>query len=246
MSTWSRFAISLSLLASVILAAPASFAQVPPPVPALPDTERRTSYSISASTCACAVNFAVYGDSTDVDEWVQVWINGTRYLSITPNFTWSLSSISGQLATISRPITDAILTFSVPQTGTVQIVGARRPRRISQFSETAGVGARDLNQIITDIIAQNREFWDRQTRTLQAPPGETLNVLPPAASRASQGMCFDSLGNVAPCVSIPSSTFAAGTGIIFTGINPTTISATPVISPPGLFGVLAPAFGASF
>ena len=40
-----------------------------PPVPALPDTERRTSYSVSGTTCACAVNFAIYGDSTDIDEW---------------------------------------------------------------------------------------------------------------------------------------------------------------------------------
>jgi hypothetical protein len=28
--------------------------KVPPPVPALPDTERRTSYSIGGTTCACA------------------------------------------------------------------------------------------------------------------------------------------------------------------------------------------------
>ena len=55
-----------------------ALAQVPPAVPALPDTERRTSYSISGTTCACAVNFALYGDSTDYQNWVEVFINGVR------------------------------------------------------------------------------------------------------------------------------------------------------------------------
>ena len=42
-----------------------AFAQAPAPVPNLPDTERRTSYVISGTNCACAVNFALYGDGTD-------------------------------------------------------------------------------------------------------------------------------------------------------------------------------------
>jgi hypothetical protein len=44
---------ALSLLSS----AAAALAQVAPPVPALPDSERRTSYSISASICSCNVGF---------------------------------------------------------------------------------------------------------------------------------------------------------------------------------------------
>jgi len=148
-----------------------AFAQAPPPVPALPDTERRTSYSISASTCACAVGFSLYGDSTDVQNWLTVWVNGVQ---IAQASNWTISSPSGSLATLPRPITDAVLTFTNAQTGTVQIVGARRPRRTSQFSENRGVAARDMNQVLSDLEAQTRELWDRQVRTVQAPAGDTV------------------------------------------------------------------------
>jgi len=177
----------------------AAIAQVPPPVPALPDTERRTSYTISSTTCACAVNFAIFASGTDVDEWIEVWIAGTRYLSTDPTFGWSLSSVTGALATIPRPITNAVLTFNSAQTGTVQIVGAERPRRTVQFTENRGVAARDLNQALTELTAENRETWDKTNdlagRTVQAPPGETLSVLSPAATRASQFFIFDANGN---------------------------------------------------
>jgi hypothetical protein len=46
-----RAILAFALIAGITPA----FAQAPPPIPALPDTERRTSYSISASTCACSV-----------------------------------------------------------------------------------------------------------------------------------------------------------------------------------------------
>lgn len=205
-----------------------ALAQVPPPVPALPDTERRTSYSISASTCACAVNFALYGDSTDYANWLEVWVNGVQQFG-----TWTLTSPSGSLASLPRPITDAVVTFVTAQTGTVQIVGARRPRRASQFNENSGVSARNLNQVFTDIVAQNRETWDRTNdvagRAPLVPPGETMGTLPPLASRANMGVCFDSNGRFAPCVGSPAGSFTAGTGITFTGTNPTTIAATASI-----------------
>lgn len=99
-----------------------AFAQAPSPVPALPDTERRTSYTISNTTCACAVGFALYGDSTDYGNWVEVWLNG----ALVSSANYTITSPSGPLATLPRPITDAVLTFTSVQTGTVQIVGARR------------------------------------------------------------------------------------------------------------------------
>ena len=214
--------LALALMAGL---SPA-FAQAPPPVPALPDTERRTSYSISGTTCACAVNFALYGDSTDYGNWLEVFVNGVL---ISPS-AYTITSPTGPLASIPRPVTDAVLTFTAAQTGTVQIVGARRPRRVSQFTEGRGVAARDLNQVLTDIIAQNRETWDKindvSGRVPLALPGETLNLLPVLANRLNQGACFDSGGNLTTCVSVPASTFAAGPGITFTGTNPTTISAT--------------------
>lgn len=178
----------------------AAWAQVPPPVPALPDTERRTQYSISGTTCACSVNFQLYGSGTDIDSWIEVWVAGTRYLSTDPTVGWSLSSATGTLATIPRPITNAVLTFNSAQTGIVQILGAERPRRLSQFAENRGVAARDLNQAVTDLVAVERELWDKTNdvtgRAILGPPGEAINKpLPNAAVRAAGVFIFDSSGN---------------------------------------------------
>ena len=216
-----RLIIALALSAGI---APA-IAQVPPPIPALPDTERRTTYSLSNSNCSCAVGFQLYGDSTDVGNWMEVFVNGT----LMPQAgNWTISSPTGSLGTIPLPITDAVLTFTVPQTGTIQIIGARRPRRASQFSESSGVSARSLNQVFSDVIATQRELWDKTNdvtgRAVLAPPGETLKILPALASRQNMGACFDSGGNLQPCVAAPSGSFVAGSGITFTGTNPTTIS----------------------
>ena len=54
-----------------------------------------------------------------------------------------------------------MLTFNAPQTGTVVIVGAQRPRRLSEFSENAGVPARAHNQTYNSITAMLRENWDK-------------------------------------------------------------------------------------
>ncbi|HEY8751598.1 MAG TPA: hypothetical protein VIM11_26690 [Tepidisphaeraceae bacterium] len=224
MSLIRRLILSLALSAGIFPA----FAQVPPPVPALPDTERRTSYSLTASTCSCSVGFALYGDSTDYANWLEVFVNGAL---VPASGNWTITSPTGSLGFIARPITDAVLTFTAAQTGTVQIVGARRPRRTSQFNEGAGVSARNVNQVVTDIIATQRELWDKTNdftgRGVFAPPGETLALLPIKANRLSQGACFDSNGNLVNCVSIPSSTFIAGTAITLTGANPTAINVNP-------------------
>ena len=194
-----------------------ALAQAPPPVPALPDTPRITSYSLSASNCDCAVNFALYGDSTDYWDWVEVWINGVNAPYNGAN-AWTVTSPTGPLATIPRPVTDAVLTFAQPVTGTVQIVGARRPRRVSQFTESRGVAARDLNQALTDIIAQNRETWDRTSdisgRAIMTAPGNVMAPLPPPASCANAFMLFDGTGLKPLCstiLGIPGTTFPVGT-----------------------------------
>lgn len=192
-----KLILSLALMAGLVPA----FAAPPPPVPALPDSERRTSYSISGSTCACSVGFQIYQDSTDVDNWLEVWISGVRYLSTDPVFGWAITSATGTLGTIPRPITNAVLTFNAVQTGTVQIVSAQRPRRLSTFSENQGVAARDFNQVLNGLTAQLRDNWDKTNditgRSIIAPPGETLKVLAAAASRASTVLGFDALGQVA-------------------------------------------------
>lgn len=225
MSIIRRLILAFALTAGITPA----LAQAPPPIPALPDTERRTTYNISATTCICAVGFAIYGDSTDVANWVTVWLNGVQ---VPQTGNWILSSPTGALSSSARPISDAVLIFTTPQTGVVQIVGARRPRRTSQFTENRGVAARDINQVVTDLEAQVRELWDRQIRTLQANPGETFLPLPPITSRANTGVCFDTNGNVVSCIAIPTSTFTAGNGVTFTGTNPTIISVQSAPTPP--------------
>lgn len=231
MSLTRRLILALALFAGF---SPA-FAQAPPPVPALPDTERRTSYSISGTNCTCAVGFQLYADSSDIANWLEVFINGVRANFNDPSFGWAITSPTGSIASIPRPITDAVLTFTNVQTGTIQIVGARRPRRTTQFSESAGVPARNLNQAFTDIIAMLREDWDKindvSGRAILAAPGETLALLPAAATRANQGACFDSSGNLVNCVSVPSTTFTAGNGIVFTGVGPTSIKANLAAGP---------------
>ncbi|KJC37710.1 hypothetical protein [Bradyrhizobium sp. LTSP857] len=226
---FSRFARQAALAASLLAWIAPALAQAPSPVPALPDAERRTSYSISSSTCQCAVNFAIYGDAADFSSWIEVWLNGARVNYNDASLGWTITSPSNaDLSKLARPITNAVLTFNQVQTGTVQIVGARRPRRVSQFTENRGVAARDLNQAITDIVAMLREDWDKindvSGRAVLAPPGETLSVLSTAATRASSGACFDSGGQLVSCVSIPSTTFTAGNGITITGTSPKTIT----------------------
>lgn len=217
--------LALALMAGIVPA----LAQSPTPVPPLPDTERRTTYTITASQCNCAVGFAIYGDGSDYQNWIEVWINGARAPYNDPSVGWTLSSPTiGSFSSAARPITNAVVTFNSVQTGTVQIVGARKPRRVSQYSESRGVPARNLNQDLTDIIAQNRETWDKINdvtgRAVLAPPGETLNVLATAAARANSGACFDASGQLVACVSVPSTTFTAGNGITLTGTNPKTIT----------------------
>lgn len=167
------------------------------PVPAEPDTERRTQYSVTAQTGPLAVGFDIYGDASDYQNWIEVWVNGFQ---IAQAGNWTLASPSGTLSTLPRPISDATVTFAVAQTGYVDIVGARRPRRMSQFAENRGVAARDVNELATDQWMTQRERWDRFTRLMIAPPGETFAPLPPAVSRGGSGqgtlLGFDNAGQV--------------------------------------------------
>lgn len=205
------------LLALTLLAPAAAYAQVCPPVAALPDTERRTAYAPSASTGPFSVNFSILGDSTDYGNWVEVWLNGVM---LTPVTDWQLTIPSGTLASACRPITNASITLTAAATGTLQIVGARRPRRTSQFAENVGVSARSINQVITDLTAQNRETWDKindvSGRGLFSQPGVTLGRLPLPAACAGGFLAFDGTGLQPVCL-----TGAAGSGNVV-GPNPTT------------------------
>lgn len=146
------------------------------PIPALPDTERRTSYDlVAATTGPLAVGFQIYGDGADYENWIEVWHEGER---LSAGTDWTLDSPSGPLHTQPRPIVDARVTLSVERTGTVDIVGARRPRRTSQFVEGVGISARTHNQILTDHTAVLRELWDLRERTMMSAPGLAPPRLP--------------------------------------------------------------------
>jgi hypothetical protein len=187
-----KLALAYALLLGFLAQAAA---QAPPPVPALPDAPRLTSYNLSGSLCNCSVGFALYGEGTDIDAWLSVYINGVAYLSTDTAHGWTLRSATGPIGNIARPITNATLAFSQPQTGTVVLVGDRRPRRTSQFSEGSGVTARQLNQVITDIIATQRENWDEVNGAIRGQPGEVLLPMAAASARANMLLGFDANGN---------------------------------------------------
>ncbi len=190
----------LSIAALFVLGLSPAFAQAPPAVPALPDTPRLTSYTIAGTTCACAVNFALYGNANlaDYQDWVEVFLNGVQVAYNDPTYGWTITSPTGALASIARPITDAVLTFNSIQTGTVEIVGASRPARLSQWSENQGVSARNLNVAFTGIVAQLREVWDKinddSGRDLKSQPGNTVGLLPLPAACVRAVLGFDSTG----------------------------------------------------
>jgi len=168
-----------------------AYAAPPPPVPALPDTARITTYTPTASTGPFNVSFDVYGDGTDYGNWVEVWVNGVKKTAVTD---WQLTSPSGALNLIPRPVTDARVTLTTAATGTVQIVGARRPRRVSQFPESRGVTARDFNQVLSDMTAVEREGWDLRGRSLVTLPGYLLGPLPAPSSCVNGFLGFDETG----------------------------------------------------
>ena len=190
----------LSIAALFALGLSPAFAQAPPAVPALPDTPRLTSYTIASTTCACAVNFALYGNANlaDYQDWVEVFLNGVQVAYNDPTYGWTITSPTGALASIARPVTDAVLTFTNVQTGTVEIVGASRPARLSQWSENQGVSARNLNVAFTGIVAQLREVWDKindvSGRDLKSQPGNTVGLLPLPAACSNAFLGFDSTG----------------------------------------------------
>jgi len=190
----------LSIAALLALGLSNAVAQAPPVVPALPDTPRLTSYTIAGTTCTCAVNFALYGNANlaDYQDWVEVFLNGVQVAYNDPTYGWTITSPTGALASIARPVTDAVLTFTGVQTGTVQIVGASRPARLSQWSENQGVSARNLNVAFTGIVAQLREVWDKindvSGRDLKSQPGNTVGLLPLPAACSNAFLGFDSTG----------------------------------------------------
>src|SRR6516165_7811611 len=195
-----KLLLAIGLLASLI--GPA-LAQAPPPVPALPDTQRQTVYS-GVGTGPVAVGFQLYCDGTDLDNCIEVWINDVRYLSTDPVHGWFVSSPTGPIASIPRPITDARLSFVNPQSGTAVIISAQRPRRLQTFAENRGVTARDLNQVFNTLFAISRDTWDKindvNGRGLFFGPGGYTGPMPLPSQCANMVLGFDATGLNPVCV----------------------------------------------
>ena len=116
-----RFLAAVAFLAG-LLPSLAAWGQACPAVAALPDSERRTSYALSSSTCpACSVGFQLYGTGTDYGNWIEVILVSAAGVQtrLTAVSDYTLSSASGPLSTICRPITNATITLTTARTGYV-------------------------------------------------------------------------------------------------------------------------------
>lgn len=162
------------------------------PIPALPDQERRTRYTISpASADPVQVGFDIYGSGADPTAWIEVYVDGEPFTN------WTLSSPSGPLNIIARPITDAIITPGKAWSGTIDIVAAERPFRTTQLQDGRPVDPRTFNFAITQLTARQREAHDRFERTVKMPFGEDGYVFPFSANRNNTVFGFDANGDPA-------------------------------------------------
>jgi hypothetical protein len=143
------------LVASLWTAVVASaYAQAPPVIPPVPDTDRVSNYTISSPTSQIAVPFVVFGDCTDI---VVQFSNIPQPLS---GGLWNCVSLSGfAINTRPLPITDMAVNFTPPLTsGTVQIIGSWHPRNLT-VPTASGINRREYEQAISTLIANNRELF---------------------------------------------------------------------------------------
>jgi len=122
------------------------------------DAERRTRYTPVVSTTVFAVGFPI----VDLDD-VEVWHDGAVVDAADYTVTGSVGTDGFRES--------AVVTFDTGVTGTVDIVGRRPPQRITQFTEGAGVTARELNIAENIRTAVDRELYDKLSRALVAAPG---------------------------------------------------------------------------
>lgn len=167
-------AVSALFLAGSVFAAP------PPPIPPVPDANRTQTATIVSSTPSLLVNFAVYGDCSDL----AVTINTTA--AFYPSALWNCDSAGGlPLNTLPLPITDMRVNFTPPLTsGTVTIAGAWHPRNLT-VPTAPGINRREFMQAFSTLAVSNRELTQATaalgapifTPTLFASPPPVGNVL---------------------------------------------------------------------
>jgi hypothetical protein len=83
---------------------------------------RLTTHTVDNETGPLDVGLPLFRPGANYRRWIEVWVDGK---ALRPVRDWTLSSPSGPLDTLPRPITDAQITFTNPHTGEVQIVAER-------------------------------------------------------------------------------------------------------------------------
>lgn len=143
--------IRTALLCLLLMIVPA-FGQAPPPIPAIPDTDRIVNYNISVSTASVPVPFAVFGDCSDI----QVQINGVP--QPLPSSLWNCTSQSGALNTLPLPIIDMMVNYTPAlTTGTTTITGAWHPRNLTVPTKP-GISRREYEQTFSTLVSAQREL----------------------------------------------------------------------------------------
>src|SRR5260370_34320790 len=89
---------------------------------------RLTTYAVQNETGPLKVGLPLFKPGASYRRWVEVWLDDKL---LRAGRDWTLSSPSGPLQTLPRPITHAGINVTRPRTGGVQIVGDRP--RLSVF-----------------------------------------------------------------------------------------------------------------
>src|SRR6184192_3296780 len=89
-----------------------NFGQHPPPSSYV----RLTTHKVNNETGPLKVGLPLFKPGANYRRWIEVWVDGKL---LRPVRDWTLSSPSGPLETIPRPITDAQITFTSPRNGEV-------------------------------------------------------------------------------------------------------------------------------
>lgn len=156
-------------------------------IPTVPDSDRISTASLSASVGPVTVGFAVFGGAADLS----VLVDG----ELIDPADWTLTSNSGlNVTTDVLPANDGRVTFDNPQTGDVEIIGEINPKRISQFTSGVGIPAESFNLVFSTIAATLRELYSWGKAALKLAPGERAVALPAAADRAGKVLSFSDPG----------------------------------------------------
>lgn len=154
--------------------------------------DRISTYNPVVATTEFAAGFPIY-DNDDI----AVYHNGVER----SDFTISATYIAGVSV-------DARAVFSVGITGKVEVVGARSPRRSSEFNAGAPLPTRDQNLALNTIVAESQEARRDILRSFKAPYGTVPPDPPlPAAERV---IGWDEAGNL---VNIDPATFIDEAGL---------------------------------